>query len=87
MKFSVGCSLVCHLPAQIPLVFNMEAASFRGQAIKHELLSLVPDLAAERWTMPMTGNRYLRVIAEPGDLQLHYEAEVILKPLLEAPKL
>jgi len=86
MKFSLGCSLVYRVPAVMPFVFNVEAATFRGQFVQHDQLSLDPDLAVERWTLPGTGNRYLRVIAQPGDLHLRYEAEVILEPLLETPE-
>src|ERR1700679_3317308 len=86
MKFSLGCSLVYRVPAVMPFVFNVEAATFRGQFVQHDQLSLDPDLAVERWTLPGTGNRYLRVIGQPGDLHLRYEAEVILEPLLETPE-
>jgi transglutaminase-like putative cysteine protease len=86
MKFSLGCSLAYHVRAPMPFVFNIEAASFKGQAIQNEQLYLEPDLTVERWTMPETGNRYLRLVAEPGDLRLRYEAEVILQPLLENPE-
>jgi hypothetical protein len=86
MKFSLGCSLIYHVPAPMPFVFNVEVASFMGQTIQHDQLSLDPDLPVERWTMPETGNRYLRVIAQPGDLRLRYEADVVLEPLLENPE-
>jgi hypothetical protein len=86
MKFSVGCSLIYHVPAPMPFVFNVEAASFSGQAIQNEQLSLDPALAVERWTMPEVGNRYLRISAQAGDLRLRCEAEVILEPLLENPE-
>jgi transglutaminase-like putative cysteine protease len=86
MKFSLGCSLIYHVPTTMPFVFNVEVASVAGQAIEHEQLTLNPDLPVERWTMPETGNRYLRVIVQPGDLSLKYEAEVNLQPILEAPE-
>lgn len=35
--------------------------------------------------MPESGNRYLRVHAEPGEIQLRYEAEVELLPQLDDP--
>jgi transglutaminase-like putative cysteine protease len=85
MKFSLGCSLVYHVTASIPFVFNVEVASFTGQNIEQEQLSTDPQLAMEHWTMPETGNRYLRVIAPPGDLRLRYEANVVLDPHIEDP--
>jgi hypothetical protein len=36
MKFSLGCSLVYHLPTPMPFVFNVEVASFTGQSIEQE---------------------------------------------------
>jgi transglutaminase-like putative cysteine protease len=85
MKFTLGCSLVYHVPAPMPFVFNVEVASFLGQKIEQEQLSIDPQLPVERWTMPETGNRYLRLIAQPGDLRLRYDAEVALEPQLEDP--
>jgi transglutaminase superfamily protein len=85
MKFTLGCSLVYHVPAPMPFVFNVEVASFLGQEIEQEQLSTDPQLPVERWTMPETGNRYLRVITQPGDLRLRYEAEIALEPQLEDP--
>ena len=52
---------------------------------QQEQLSTDPPLPVERWTMPETGNRYLRVIAQPGDLRLRYDAEVVLEPRVEDP--
>ena len=66
MKFTLGCSLVYHVPAPMPFVFNVEVASFLGQKIEQEQLSIDPQLPVERWTMPETGNRYLRVLAQTG---------------------
>jgi transglutaminase-like putative cysteine protease len=86
MKFSLGCSLIYHVPTSMPFVFNVEVAVFAGQTIEHEQLTLNPDLPIERWTMSETGNRYLRIIVQPGDLSLKYEAEVNLQPILEAPE-
>jgi transglutaminase-like putative cysteine protease len=85
MKFSFGCSLVYHVPSPMPFVFNVEAASFIGQTIQQEQLSTEPPLPVERWTMPETGNRYLRVLAQTGDLRLRYDAEVVLEPRVEDP--
>ena len=86
MKFSLGCSLVYHVPAPMPFVFNIEAASFRGQAIQNEQLSLDPDLAVG--ALDDAGDRQPVSAGNlgAGDLQLRYEAEVILEPLLENPE-
>jgi transglutaminase-like putative cysteine protease len=85
MKFSLGCSLLYHVPATMPFVFNIEIASYSGQNVQQEQFSSEPALPFERWTMPETGNRYLRMIAQPGDLRVRYDAEVALEPQLEDP--
>jgi transglutaminase-like putative cysteine protease len=35
--------------------------------------------------MPESGNRYLRILAEPGEFRVRYEAKVELSPCLEDP--
>src|SRR5271170_7741553 len=85
MKFSLGCSLVYHVSAPTPFAFNVGVASFTGQNIEHEHLLTDPPMPVEHWTMPETGNRYLRIIAPSGDLRLRYDAEVVLEPHVEDP--
>ena len=46
---------------------------------------MTPKTSIERWTMPESGNRYLRVIAQPGDFRIRYEAKAALSPRLEDP--
>ena len=86
MEFSIGCSLSYRVKTRTPYVFNIEAVSHAGQTVRSETLTLSPDLEAERWTMPESGNRYLRVMVEPGPFKLVYEAEVTLDPVLEGPE-
>jgi len=63
MKFSLGCSLVYRAKSLTPFVFNFEAARFEAQTVQEERLQLIPKTSIERWTMPESGNRYLRVLA------------------------
>ena len=85
MDFSFGCALAYRLQAPTPFVFNLEAARRGGQGISGERLALAPDLPVERWTMPESGNRYLRVVAGPGEFRLEYEGKAALAPRLEDP--
>lgn len=85
MDFSVGCSLLYHVQSPTPFVFNLEAARFGAQKLRHERLQLTPKMPVESWTMPESGNRYLRVQVQPGDFQVRYEAEGELVPQLEDP--
>jgi hypothetical protein len=85
MNFSLGCSLVYRVKSPTPFVFNFEAARFDVQTVRKERLELIPKTSIERWTMPESGNRYLRILGEPVELRVRYEAEVELSPRLEDP--
>ena len=86
MRFSLGCALAYDVQQPTPFVFNVELAQIASQAIASETLTLTPSVEPERWTMPETGNRYLRVMAPAGRFTLRYEAEVDLTPALERPE-
>lgn len=86
MRFSLGCALAYDVQQITPFVFNVELAQIASQAIASETLTLTPSVEPERWTMPETGNRYLRVMAPAGRFALRYEAEVDLTPKLERPE-
>ena len=86
MDFSIGCRLSYRVEGSTPFVFNVEAAEHKGQTIRSESLVFAPELDAERWTMPESGNRYLRVTAPQGPVSLSYSAEISLDPILEAPE-
>ncbi len=86
MTYSIGCTLSYRVKAPTPFVFNIEAARHPGQTIEAESLTLNPDLKAEHWTMPESGNRYLRVLVPEGPFSLTYEAQVSLVPQQEDPE-
>jgi len=86
MNFSVGCKLGYRLTLPTTFVFNVEVAQFAVQTVQNERLDITPSLPIERWTMPESGNRYLRVQARPGELQLRYEADVAISPMLDSPE-
>jgi transglutaminase-like putative cysteine protease len=85
VKFSLGCSLTYRIASPTPFVFNVEAARCPTQTVGEERLQLTPPTSIEHWTMPESGNRYLRVLAEPGELHVRYEADVELAPQLDDP--
>ena len=86
MDVSIGCTLPYRVEAPTSFVFNVEAARHPGQIVRSESLTLTPDLPVERWTMPESGNRYLRIDVPPGPFTLGYRAEVSLAPVPEAPE-
>ena len=86
MNYSIGCDLSYTLETAVSFVFNIEAVTHAGQSILSETLTLDPDLPVERWTMPESGNRYLRVMVPEGRFSVAYRAEMALDPVLEAPE-
>lgn len=58
--------------------FNEHAANTPNQTISAEQLTLNQPLLQRMYTDPATGNRYMYVHAEPGDLRLSYSATIDL---------
>jgi transglutaminase-like putative cysteine protease len=85
MDYSLGCELTYEVKAPTPFLLNIEAQNFDGQTVRGETLAVTPELPVERWIMPESGNRYLRVHARPGKLTVRYNAIVSLEPVLEDP--
>lgn len=59
-------------------IFNVHAAQTPSQTISGEILTLSQPVPQRLHIAPMTGNRYLYVHAESGDLKLSYSATVDL---------
>ena len=79
MRFELGCKLGYDVKADgTPFVFNIEAQRFETQEIVTEALTLDPPLPTDTWTMPESGNRYVRIVAPKGKLTVGYEAAVEL---------
>ena len=79
MRFDLGCRLGYDVAAAgTPFLFNIEAQSFETQTVESETLTFDPPLPSDTWTMPESGNRYVRVIAPAGKLSVRYEASVEL---------
>lgn len=85
MDFTIGCTLPYRVRTPTSFVFNVEAVRHPGQTVTDESLTLTPEAAVERWTMPESGNRYIRVDVAPGPFTLEYRAAVTLAPVLEEP--
>lgn len=85
MRVRVDCELAYRVHAETLFVFNIEVQRTARQTVKRERLTLEPHLDVERWIMPGSGNRYLRVNVPSGSLRLHYEAEIHLTPDLQDP--
>jgi transglutaminase-like putative cysteine protease len=59
-------------------VFNIHAAHTPNQTVSDESLVLSQPLVAQMHTDSVTGNRYMRLRAGPGELKLSYAATVDL---------
>jgi transglutaminase-like putative cysteine protease len=87
MKILVGCDLGYQVNGPATLILNIQPAKTSRQRILRETLTVAPEGArTETWEVPETGNRYLRIHAEPGSsLLVHHEAEVELDPHVADP--
>src|SRR6201992_696305 len=83
MDFLVQTTLGYRVKQETPFVFNVQPQTCPGQTIKSESLHIEPELPTEDWTMPESGNRYLRLIAPAGGLKITYKASVQLSHLTE----
>ncbi len=85
MRFSIGCEIGYELTADSTLIFNIGAMTGGRQRILSEKLTITPDMAADENVASDTGNRYVRLTASPGNVQLRYEAEVELTAVHDEP--
>ncbi|WP_332685778.1 transglutaminase-like domain-containing protein [Devosia sp.] len=86
MRFSVGCEIGYEVAEQATLIFNIEAMRGGRQRVLHEDLTITPGLAADEKTAEETGNRYLRLTAPRGQVQIRYSAEIELDPIHQQPE-
>lgn len=77
-KFNIGCQLKYNLVQPTTMIFNIQAVKTNAQKILHEELKLEPPQKVEEYISPLEGNRYIRVNATPGDLEIGYRATVEL---------
>lgn len=59
-------------------VFNIHVAQTASQTVSNEVLSLSQPIEPHIHVDPLTGNRYMRLRAEPGPLTVSYQATVDL---------
>jgi transglutaminase-like putative cysteine protease len=85
MKFKLGCQLKYDLSEECTFIFNIGVARGHHQTVLEEHLELELSVALEEYIVPDTRNRYLRLIAPPGQLQVSYQATVEVSYLEENP--
>jgi hypothetical protein len=74
-------------PPGCDFIFNIHAAHTRQQRVVTEMMELGQFLLPQVHTDSSTGNRYMRLRAEPGPLRLRYSATVELNHHVAAPAL
>ena len=85
MRLSLGCEISYDVLDTATLIFNIEAMRGGRQTVLSEQLELSPGVTADEKTAEESGNRYLRLTAPPGYLNVRYTAEIELDPLHRAP--
>lgn len=85
MKFDLGCRLNYVIPEASTLIFNIGVAKNNYQNILQETLEIEPSIGYEEYIHPLLKNRYLRVNAPTGELQIAYQANVELSYVDENP--
>ncbi|MEO5806183.1 transglutaminase family protein [Devosia sp.] len=85
MRFSLGCEIGYDIAEQSTLIFNIEAMNGGRQDVISENLQITPFIQADYNIAEDTGNRYRRLIVNPCQLTLRYDAEVELRPLHAMP--
>ena len=85
MRFSVGCEVGYDVADTATLIFNIEAMRGGRQRVITEQITITPELSADEKTSGESGNRYLRLTAPKGLVQLRYTAEIELDALHKAP--
>jgi transglutaminase-like putative cysteine protease len=85
MKFKVGCRLNYQLNGPGTLVFNVHAINCHSQHVFNESFQTTPPAPCDEWTEPTTGNRFIRINAPAGPLEVVYDAAVENAPLITDP--
>jgi transglutaminase-like putative cysteine protease len=86
MRYSVGCALPYKVIAPTTMILNLEPMRGEQQRIIHEHFEVTPAVAATQHTAAETGNRYRRLVLEPGDYTIRYEGEIELTPKSSEPE-
>ena len=85
MKFNLGCQLNYSITQPSTLVFNISVISNDYQKILQENLQIDPQLNKEEYSDPYAENRYFRLNAPSGKLQVSYQATVEVSHFYEDP--
>ena len=85
MKFTLGCQLNYSVTQLCTLVFNISVINNEYQKVLHSHIQIEPDLVFDDYIEPYTKNRYFRLNAPSGKLEISYQATVELSHFYEKP--
>ena len=85
MRFALGCELNYTVIAPTTLILNIEALRGPQQRVLGESLVITPGLLSEAHEAHETGNLYRRLLLQPGQYGIRYEATVETRPVVEDP--
>jgi len=86
MKYQVSSHLLYTINQPSTLVFNIQVVRNDFQKIIAEELQFNPQLPFDELTIDENGNRYIRLVVNPGKLEVNYQATVELSHFLADPK-
>lgn len=78
IRYTLGCDLSYEVKSPTVFIFNLEVARLQRHHDLVERLVVTPDLPRRTYVVPDIRNRYFSVDAEPGPLNVRYEAELTL---------
>lgn len=78
-SFGIDCELNYESSGPTTYLFNIEARREAGQQIRHETITLLPDLPCTTFE-DVLGNRFVRVSTAGGPLSIRYVAQVVCLP-------
>jgi transglutaminase-like putative cysteine protease len=84
-RFNVSCELGYEISSDTDFLFNVAVLKNASQRVIEEHLSIEPKVRVQEYTDPPTQNRYLRLRAPKGKLDLHYRAAVELEHFITDP--
>lgn len=86
MRYSVGCALPYRIIAPTTLILNLEPLEGDQQRIIRESFDVTPPVPSTEHQAAGTGNRYRRLVLQPGDYTVRYDGEVELTPASGEPE-
>lgn len=78
VRYRLGCDLSYEVEGPTVLIFNLEVARLQRHHELVERLTISPNLPRRSYIVPDIQNRYFSIEAQPGPLNVRYEAEVTL---------